>query len=126
MTSFRGLAAAGAAVLFLGAALPSLANSPSISCFLAFNSACGHVRPRAAQLEACFDAHSARLARSCGEHLPHFVTVARRCEAEAERFCGHVARVSSLPSCMEHRLAEVGQSCQNALARAGLAPRRPR
>jgi hypothetical protein len=131
--SLRGLTFVGAAVLLIGASIlfasaagPARAKAPSMTCYLAFNSACGRIKPTAAQLEACFEAHSARLARSCGEHLPHFVTVARRCEADAQKFCGHVTRTSSLPSCMENRLAEVGQPCTKALAQAGLVARRAR
>jgi hypothetical protein len=92
-----------------------------MACYSAFHPACGKVSPTTAPLEACFEAHSASLTGSCGAHLPHFVSVARRCEADAKKFCGHVARTSSLPSCIKHRLAELGQSCKNALAKAGVA-----
>ncbi len=133
MKSLRGLTFIGAAILLIGASIlfasaagPARAKAPSMACYLAFNSACGRIKPAAAQLEACFEAHSTRLARSCGDHLPHFVTVARRCEADARKFCGHVARVSLLPSCMEHRLADVGEPCTKALAKAGLVARRAR
>jgi hypothetical protein len=91
-----------------------------MGCALALKSACGAVRPHGSDLKACLDAHAARLTRSCGSRLPHIVAVAGRCEADARRFCSHVARVSALPSCMTHRLHEVGQPCRTALARIGL------
>jgi hypothetical protein len=109
-----------AGALALVAALSAEATALPMTCALALNSSCGSVTPHGDDLRACLNAHSARLNRSCGSRFPHIVAVASRCEADARRFCSHVARMSALPSCMEHRLHEAGRPCRTALAKIGL------
>ena len=125
MRSLGRLAAVSAAVVLLGAAFATEGSAASyLSCYRAFKSACGEVKP--SSLKACFASHSNKLSRSCGDKLPHAVAIARECEADARKFCSHVARAASVPACMNRRLAEVGEPCRDALAKVGIAVPRKR
>ncbi|WP_294534610.1 hypothetical protein [uncultured Rhodoblastus sp.] len=116
-----GISALAAALVFLGAAcVVQPATASNLSCKLAIKSACGGARPDGASVRACFDNHSGRLSRSCGQRLPRFVAVTHRCEADAHRLCSQAARASAVATCMHRRLADVGASCRSALAEVGV------
>jgi hypothetical protein len=127
LRAFRKSAAIAAALACFALAFPTQAPAAlSWSCQLALNSACGAERPDSRALTACLSEHSSRLSRSCGAKFPHIVAVASRCEADPRRYCSHVARVASIPGCMQNRLEHVGQPCRSALAQIGVGGARKR
>ena len=123
MRTFRGTAVVAALVFFGAALVTETAAASNLSCYWAINSACGGVSPAGDSVRACFQTHSSRLSHACGDRLPHFVAVTRRCEADARRLCRHVTRASAIPSCMKHHLVEVSASCRSALAKVGVRGR---
>lgn len=118
MEAFRTFAAMVLSFALCLAAVTPVAARPA--CFWALKSACGASPPNGPAVRACIQSHAARLKRACRETLPRIIAVTRQCETDKQRFCGHVARASAIPSCMNRHLRKVSRACGKALSAAGV------
>jgi hypothetical protein len=90
------------------------------ACVSAVRASCGHVKPRAAPLRACFETHMDHLSGSCASRLSQVADVARECEADVKRLCGGVTRAAQVLDCIKPRLGEVSKRCKDSLVKVAV------
>jgi hypothetical protein len=90
------------------------------SCAASFKSVCGHVKPGAGRVQACFDSHIAKLSQPCKNKLTQAASSSRACETDVRKFCGGASSATGIISCMKPRLAEVGKPCKRVLAKLAI------
>jgi hypothetical protein len=113
----------GAALVLAGSFIATEAPAfvgGSRACVSAVKQTCGDVKPRLLPLRACFETHLDHLSGPCASKLSHAADVAKQCEADVKRLCGHVTRMAEVEDCMKPRLAEVSERCKSALVKIAL------
>jgi hypothetical protein len=90
------------------------------ACVSAVKETCGHVKPQAKPLRACFETHMDHLSGTCASRLSQVADVAKECEADVTTLCGGVQRTSEALDCIKPRLGEVGKRRKDALARVAV------